>query len=242
MIDVPSIGLVYAAGLVVSLSPCVLPALPIMASGAVAQNKFAPLAAACGLVLAFVSVGVFLQTVGFALGITPNGVQKTGGVILLLAALVLLIEPVQVYLQRFLSPLSGYAGNAVHRQSGRSLFSWGVIGFLLGAVWSPCTGPALASAFAIASQQDTMLFGMLLLAVFGMGTATPLLILAYGSRGLVARFHKMGRGFTGKKLKIGFGLVLLLIGVLMVTDGYTAVQVYLTELLPQAWLQLITRY
>lgn len=242
MIDVPSIGLVYAAGLVVSLSPCVLPALPIMASGAVAQNKFAPLAAGFGLVLAFVSVGVFLQTVGFALGITADGVQKTGGVVLLLAATILLVEPLQLFLQRLLSPLSGYAGDVVHRQSGRSLFSWVVIGFLLGAVWSPCTGPALASAFAIASQQDTMLIGMVLLAVFGMGTATPLLILAYGSRGLIVRFHKMGSGVTSKKLKIVFGLLLLLIGLLMVTDGYTAVQVYLTDLLPQAWLKLITRY
>jgi cytochrome c-type biogenesis protein len=164
MIDVPSIGLVYAAGLVVSLSPCVLPALPIMASGAVAQNRLAPLAAAFGLVLAFVSVGVFLQTVGFALGITADGVQKAGGVVLLLAAAVLLIEPLQFFLQRFLSPLSGRAGNAVHQQSGRSLLSWIVIGFLLGAVWSPCTGPAWPRLFAISSQQDTMLLGMALLA------------------------------------------------------------------------------
>jgi cytochrome c biogenesis protein CcdA len=213
-----------------------------MASGAVAQNRLAPLAAAFGLVLAFVSVGVFLQTVGFALGITADGVQKAGGVVLLLAAAVLLIEPLQFFLQRFLSPLSGRAGNAVHQQSGRSLLSWIVIGFLLGAVWSPCTGPALASAFAISSQQDTMLLGMALLAVFGIGTATPLLILAYGSRGLAARFHKMGSGFGGKKIKTIFGLLLLLIGVLMVTDGYTAVQVYLTDRLPSAWLQLVTRY
>ncbi len=60
------IGLALVAGILSTLSPCVLPLLPIVVATALGEHRLGPVALAAGLALAFVLVGLFVATVGFA--------------------------------------------------------------------------------------------------------------------------------------------------------------------------------
>src|SRR5262249_60013028 len=54
------------------------------------------------------------------------------------------------------------------------------LGMLLGAIWSPCSGPTLGAAIGLAAQSETAGRAAVVMAAFSLGAATPILALAYG--------------------------------------------------------------
>jgi cytochrome c-type biogenesis protein len=64
-----SLGLAFLAGLVSILSPCVLPVLPIVLGAAASEHRSGPLALVMGVALSFVAIGLFVATVGYAIGL-----------------------------------------------------------------------------------------------------------------------------------------------------------------------------
>lgn len=63
-----SIGLGFLAGVLSTLSPCVLPLLPMVLGPASSAHRFGVPALAAGLVTSFVAVGLFVATIGFSIG------------------------------------------------------------------------------------------------------------------------------------------------------------------------------
>src|ERR1700676_1698686 len=59
----------FGAGVLSSLSPCVLPILPIVLGAAVARHRGGPMALAACLALSFACVGLFIATIGLSLGL-----------------------------------------------------------------------------------------------------------------------------------------------------------------------------
>ena len=72
MAELGSIALSYAAGALSTLSPCVLPLLPIILLGALEQHAWGPVALAAGLSASFAGVGIFLVSLGYSLGVDPT--------------------------------------------------------------------------------------------------------------------------------------------------------------------------
>src|SRR3981081_4253336 len=64
-----TLGLAYLAGVLSTLSPCVLPLLPLVLGAAASAHRLRPLAPARGLSGSFVIVGLFVATIGFSIGI-----------------------------------------------------------------------------------------------------------------------------------------------------------------------------
>lgn len=62
--------LALLAGILSILSPCVLPLVPVVLTGAVAEHRLAPLALATGVALSFTAIGLFVATIGFSIGLT----------------------------------------------------------------------------------------------------------------------------------------------------------------------------
>ena len=58
-----NVGLAFIAGVLSTLSPCVLPLLPIVLGTAVSEHRAGPVALAAGLALSFVTVGLFVNQV-----------------------------------------------------------------------------------------------------------------------------------------------------------------------------------
>ncbi|MEM9971287.1 MAG: cytochrome c biogenesis protein CcdA, partial [Pseudomonadota bacterium] len=81
----------YAAGLLTLINPCVLPILPIVLATALQAGRAGPLVLAAGMSLSFVTLGMLVSTVGFALGITEETVANAGAVLMIAFGTILLI-------------------------------------------------------------------------------------------------------------------------------------------------------
>jgi|SRR3979490_2500479 cytochrome c biogenesis protein CcdA len=85
------LGLALLAGVLSTLSPCVLPLVPIVIGTALGEHRFGPVALAIGLALSFVVVGLFVATVGFAAGFDQELFRSIAAVLLILVGGALLI-------------------------------------------------------------------------------------------------------------------------------------------------------
>lgn len=236
-----SYGFGLLAGVLSTLSPCVLPIVPILIGSAVNAHRHAPLALAAGLALSYAIVGTALAWAGASLGIDTSIFRGVGAALLGLLGLVLMSSVLQ---QRFASLTSGIgsAGNILlARVQLDGLIGQFVIGLVLGVVWSPCVGPTLGAAIVLASQGTNLAQSALMMAVFGVGAALPLVALAYVSRGAMGRTRSklMHVGKTGKVL---LGAVMVALAVLILTGADKPMEAWLVEHSP-AWLtQLTTRF
>ena len=90
------------------------------------------------------------------------------------------------------------------------------VGLLLGLVWSPCVGPTLGAATILAAQGQDLGEVALVMAAFGLGIASVLLVIALAARGVIARWRgrMLSAGSGGKKL---LGVLVIAVGVMIVT-------------------------
>ena len=230
-----------AAGTLSTLSPCVLPIVPILLASAASAHRHAPLALAAGLALSYAVVGSTLAWAGAALGVDTGGFRLVGAAILGLLGMVLMSGALQ---RRFASATSG-VGNAGHQLLSRlrldGLVGQFVVGLVLGVVWSPCVGPTLGAAVVLAAQATNLPQVASLMAVFGIGAALPILLLAYASRSVMGKMRgaMLQAGLAGKAL-LGASMVLVAAVILLGLDK--PVETWLVDHSP-AWLtELTTRY
>src|SRR5258708_25370555 len=76
--------LAFLAGVLSTLSPCVLPLLPLVLGAAVSEHRFGPAALAAGLAASFAAIGLFVATSRFAIGLAA-GIFRGVPALLLLA-------------------------------------------------------------------------------------------------------------------------------------------------------------
>ena len=93
-----------------------------------------------------------------------------------------------------------------------------VIGMAFGAGWSPCIGPMLGSILIVAGNQDTVLSGILLLAVYSAGLALPFLILSFFIHSILD-IMKRATKLINIINKIS-GIFLIVIGLLLIFDKF----------------------
>jgi cytochrome c biogenesis protein CcdA len=233
--------LAYIAGILTILSPCVLPLVPIVLGSAAQQSRFGPLALAAGLVISFTGVGLFVASLGATSGFDPESVRWFGAALLLLAGLVLLVPQLQAQVTRLATPLADWANQ---RQAGLERFGLAgqfAIGALLGLVWSPCVGPTLGAATVLASQGQNLGQVTIVMAAFGLGIASVLLLIALATRGFLSRWRGrlMSAGGNGKRV---LGGLLLVVGVLIMTGGDRAFEAVVVAASPDWLIDLTTMY
>ena len=208
-------GLGLLAGVLSTMSPCVLPLVPVLLATAVSAHRWGALALGAGLALSFTLVGIFLATLGASLGLDPDTFRTIGAVILATFGLILLVPRLQDLFARATSSLSNSGNQLLSRLTIGGLASQFIVGALLGVVWSPCVGPTLGAATTLASQGRDLAQIALLMLIFGLGAAAPLVLLGFLSRAsmMKIRGRLLGVGKYGKRL---FGFALLVLGVLIV--------------------------
>lgn len=238
-LGIGSYGLGFAAGIVSTLSPCVLPLIPILLASAVAAHRFGPLALSLGLMLSFTVLGVSLAAVGGSAGLDQTHLRSGGAVLLIAFGLVML----SVSLQQRFSAAASRLSDAGHGLLGRiplnGLRGQFTLGLLLGAVWSPCVGPTLGGAIALASQGRDLAQSSLLMALFGLGAALPLAMLGMVSRQAFARAR--GRLVAaGRAGKYALGGVMLGLGVLILSGLDKRVEAWALTVAPDWLAQLVT--
>lgn len=231
----------FVAGLLSTLSPCVLPLLPLVLGAAVSSHRFGMLALSAGLVVSFVSVGLFLATIGFSIGLDSQALRIGSAILLGFLGVLLLSTALQ---QRF-AILAGGLGNTGSRLMASvvpsGLGGQFVIGLILGAVWSPCVGPTLGAASVLASQGKDLSQVVVVMLAFGIGTTVPLIVVGNLSRDAMQRWRgrMLGAGQTGKTV---LGGSVLALSALILTGMDHRVEAFLVGVSP-AWLtELTTRF
>jgi cytochrome c-type biogenesis protein len=227
----------YGAGWLITLSPCVLPILPLLLSGAAAKDRYAPLLMAAGLTLSFALLGSFIAILNEQFGLSTQNLRFYSALLLLFAAGLMLIPQGNTALGRLFAPLANKANNLALKLEAYGRFGSLLTGALLGAIWAPCSGPALIAALGLAADASSAGQGFIRLLIFGLGAATPLLIISYGARGLL---HKVLK-FSSARIKLIFGLCLAMIALLILTGADLVVQEWAVQRLPHSWLLFTTQ-
>ena len=159
-------GLSYVAGLLSTLSPCVLPLVPILIATAAAAHVLGPFALTLGLMVSFSLVGIFVATLGASLGLDQDTFRIVAAVILIAFGVLLVSTKLQ---ERFATATSGFGaagGNVLAKLRLEGLGGQFVVGLVLGVIWSPCVGPTLGAASLLAAQGSSLVsvaFTMLIL-------------------------------------------------------------------------------
>ena len=233
--------LAFAAGSLSILSPCVLPLLPIILGTAASQGRAGPLALGAGVVLSFVSVGLFVALIGFSIGLDAGFFRALASVILIIIGLTLLIPNYQNRLAVVAGPVSSWGQKRLEGFSSTGATGQFVVGLLLGTVWSPCVGPTLGAAALLAAQGKDLFQVVVIMVSFGLGVGVPLVIIGLLSRSLLQmmrdRVMSAGRGFKGL-----LGVIFILMGGLILVGLDRKVEAALVDASP-AWLtELTTRF
>src|SRR6266478_5650464 len=101
-----SLVLAILAGLLTSLSPCVIPVLPLVVGSAASRHRLGPVALCTGLVLSFGVLGVAVALAERAFGFDPGTIRIGGAVLLLLLGAALLLPGAQEFLSKLLTPFA----------------------------------------------------------------------------------------------------------------------------------------
>lgn len=236
-LSLPQMGLSLAAGSLTTLSPCVFPLLPLVLGGALQGNRFAPVAMGAGMIVSFAAIGMVLGALGPALGIDADTVRTAGAAMLIAFALVMLVPALGERFTRWMLPIASTANAASSKLDGGSLVGALMLGGVLGLVWSPCSGPLLGSALSLVASEGGVARGGLVLGIFGLGAAIPLVAVAYASRrGFVAvRDWVMARI---ERVRHVFAVLLGAMGVAILTGGDKWLEARVLQWLPDAWVNL----
>ena len=236
-----ALGLAFLAGVLTVLSPCVLPLLPIVLGAAASRHRLGPLALAGGLALSFTAIGLFVATIGFAMGLDTGVFRAVSAVVLIGVGLVLLVPRLQEQFALAAAPVSNWAGGYADNFTPGGLAGQFVLGLLLGAVWSPCVGPTLGAASVLAAKGENLPQVALTMLAFGVGAALPLLLLGILSREALMRWRsRLMEG--GKAGKTALGLILVAVGLLVATGLDKRLEAILVEASPDWLTQLTTRF
>jgi len=220
------------AGLISFLSPCVLPLIP----GYISYISGSTL----NELLDKKKVDLFpiiLFTIGFSIVFIALGATATflGSLILdksyelrMLAGLIIIIFSLHIIGIINLKFLN--YEKRISTETNVSSYSSLLIGIAFGFGWTPCIGPILGSILAIASTEQTLYRGIMLLFFYSLGLAIPFILSGY----LIQKFMVFSKNLKSKMniiSKVG-GSLLLITGLLMVSNQLQSLGFYLLEYIP----------
>ncbi|MFA9387888.1 MAG: cytochrome c biogenesis CcdA family protein [Methyloceanibacter sp.] len=238
---IATLGLSFLAGVLSILSPCVLPLLPIILGTAQSEHQLGPVALAAGLALSFTTIGLFVATIGFAIGLDTDVFRAISAFFLIAIGIVLLVPRLQQQFAVAAGPVGSWVDERFGGFSATSLWGQFGLGVLLGAVWAPCVGPTLGAASILAAKGEDLGQVALTMLVFGIGAALLLMVLGFVSREAMMRWR--GRLMeAGKGGKMLLGALLLAVGLLIATGADKQLETFLVDISPQWLTNLTTRY
>lgn len=181
----------YLAGLLTLINPCVLPVLPIVIASSLQADRRAPLALAAGMSVSFVALGLGVAALGPAVGLREEDVARAAAALMTGFGLIMVAPALGGRFALVAAGLSARADAGMSATASHGLAGQFAGGALLGAVWSPCIGPTLGAAIALASQGADLTRAGAVMLSFALGVSTLILGLAYGARAWLGR--NMGR-------------------------------------------------
>ena len=241
MLTLPALLATFTAGLLSFFSPCTVPLLPAYfscVSGAGAADlrgegdqpasRFrgrllvGSLLYVAGFGLVFVLLGIGAGGIGQSLTRAARPVEIVGGVALIVFGLFVLGVVKATPLlrdRRFALP---------NRLQGGGHLAAFPLGIVFGIGWTPCVGPYLSAALAIAAVGAHAVAGGVLLASYALGLGLPFVLVALAFGSLPELPRRIAR-WTPALTRIG-GVLTLVLGVLLITGRYTVLTSQLAQI------------
>ncbi len=222
----------FGAGLISFLSPCVLPLIPgyiSYISGSSLNeliekksvNIFPIILFTLGFSLVFISFGATASFIGSVILNNSYELRIASGIIIIIFSLHIL----GILNINFLN-----YEKRIYTEKKSGIFSSILVGMAFGFGWTPCIGPILGSILALASTEQSLNRGILLLIFYSLGLAIPFILSGY----LIQKFLVFSKNLKSKMniiLKSG-GALLLITGILMITNQLQALGFYLLKYIP----------
>jgi len=220
------------AGLISFLSPCVLPLIPGYISFISGQslnelverrkvNLIPLLLFSLGFSFVFISFGIAASVLGKILLQNSNYLRIAAGTIIIIFSLQLL----GIINIKFLN----YEKKYYTKKYTKTLFVF-IVGMAFGFGWTPCIGPILGSILVLASTEENISKGMVMLSFYSLGLAIPFILSGF----LIQKFLLFSKNFKKNiniVLKSG-GIILLITGVLILTNQLQALGYYILNIFP----------
>jgi len=235
-----SLPLVFGAGVLSFLSPCVLPLVPpylTYMSGASFDQLRADDAGAAALQRRVALTSLFFIA-GFSLVFITLGATATAFGQVFRQALPIL-TPVAgiIIIAMGLHFIGVYRIGLLDRQmrhQGPGVASGPLGGFLLGLAfaigWTPCIGPVLAAVLSVAAGRETAWEGAGLLAIYSLGLGVPFFLAGVA----IGPFLTFFQGFKKHLHTVErvMGVLLVITGVLFLTGNFTRLSYWFLETFP----------
>ncbi len=173
-----------------------------------------------GFSIVFITLGAISTEVGQLMARYKSLLAQVAGVVIILFGL---------HLTGLLRIKALYSDKRLHSVKGSStVLGAFVIGFAFAFGWTPCVGPILAVILGLAASQDSVLKGIVLLAIYSLGLAVPFLLTSLG----IERFLKFYSRFRVHMhaVEVTSGGLLIALGVLLVMGRFTIISNYLSFL------------
>lgn len=224
----------YLAGLLTLINPCVLPVLPIVLASSMSADRHAPLALAAGMSASFVLLGVGVAAAGPAIGLGQEQVSAAAALAMIGFGAVMLVPALGRTFALATSRLAVGADMRIGRPQDQGLSGHFAGGALLGAVWSPCIGPTLGAAIALASTGQNLAGSAGVMAAFALGVSTLILAASYGAQGWIRRNNARLAALAANAKPL-MGLAFMAVGTALFFRLHHLVEEWLIGVLP-AWL------
>lgn len=224
----------YLAGLLTLINPCVLPVLPIVLVSALNADRLGPVALAAGMSLSFVGFGVLVTAFGASIGLTQDSLATIGALLMIAFGTVLVVPRLAHQFERATAGMAAGADAQLSRVDDGNLKGQFVGGLLLGAVWSPCIGPTLGGAIALASQGESLGYATAVMTFFALGVSTLILGLGFGAREAIRARATALRGFAERSKPI-LGVTFIAVGLMLFFKLHYVIEGWLLDVMP-VWL------
>ncbi len=224
--------LAFGAGLISFLSPCVLPLIPgyiSYVSGTTLDeminskkiNLYPLILFTLGFTIVFVIFGATASYIGKIILKNSETFRILAGTVIIVFSLHIL----KIINIQFLN-----YQKKINSNINPSILSSLLIGMAFGFGWTPCIGPILGSILLLASTEESVNRGILLLLFYSLGLAIPFILSGY----LFQKFLMISKNLKSNiKLISNFGGVLLLVtGILIITNQLQVIGFYILEYLP----------
>tara|TARA_B100001029_G_scaffold179271_1_gene188206 strand:- start:1088 stop:1792 length:705 start_codon:yes stop_codon:yes gene_type:complete len=221
----------FGAGLISFLSPCVLPLIPgyiSYISGTTFNDlsetniKLSPLIFfTLGFSIVFILFGAAATFVGQLFLNYSNELRIIAGIIIIIFSL---------HILGFLNIKIFNYEKRIQVSKNTSTFGPILLGIAFGFGWTPCIGPILGSILVLATTEESLPKGVLLLCFYSLGLAIPFIL----SGLLIQKFIGVSNKIKSKmRIIINIsGYLLLVTGLLILTNQLQALGFYLIEYFP----------
>ena len=222
----------FGAGLISFLSPCVLPLIPGYVSfisgntlNEILEKKkidLLPLIVfSLGFSFVFIIFGATASFLGQILLQNSQILRSIAGVIIIIFSLQL----IGILNIKFLNVEKKF-----YTKKSNNIFFVFIVGMAFGFGWTPCIGPILGSILALASTEETIYKAILLLSFYSLGLAIPFILSGY----LMQKFLLFSKNFKRNINLVtkGGGIILLITGVLILTNQLQVLGYYILNYLP----------